>query len=305
MIIDLAANIKAPPSHQHCIVVEGRTRHADRNPNRQYQWLFGTISEHGLSFWIEHNGHAVLFDVGKTGAFLHNAGKLGINPAQAEAVVISHGHYDHGGGFRDFCETCAYSGSLWTGNMFFDQKWSDDAKGLRYLGLDFDSNYLDQRHITWQPVTVNPGATTKLEIVPGVFLISGFPRHHAEEQISPRFVVDRPELGRIKDDFSDEVCIAIELPTGIAVVLGCAHPGLMNMLDAVQALFQKPLAAVFGGSHLVEADNNRLVASINYLKDSACPLVALGHCTGETASIALANCLERYRPMSVGAEFVL
>ena len=60
--------------------------------------LDGFRAQHGLSFWIEACGRRILFDTGADGAFIENAARLGIDIAQAEFCVISHGHYDHGQG---------------------------------------------------------------------------------------------------------------------------------------------------------------------------------------------------------------
>ena len=59
-------------------------------------------AEHGLSLFIETGDHKILFDTGAGGVFLENAKKLGVDIAQADFAVISHGHYDHGGGVRQF-----------------------------------------------------------------------------------------------------------------------------------------------------------------------------------------------------------
>jgi len=263
-----------------------------------------TKAEHGLSFLITWDGHTLLFDTGKSSAFLDNAHALCADLTVVEAVVISHGHYDHSGGFRSFCERVHFRGSLWTGGDFFDRKWSDELPAPRYLGVDFDEAFLTTSSVRHQIILAIPDETVIREILPGVFIVNGFPRTHPEERPNPRFVVDR-DGGRIIDDFHDEVCLAIDLPDGIAVILGCSHPGIMNMLDAVRKKFGKPLRAVFGGSHLVEADPVRLAASLDYLLDCKCPLVALGHCTGEKGIALLVEHLPAYRNLKVGEEFLL
>ncbi len=63
----------------------------------------GIKAEHGLSIYIETDEMNILFDAGATDSFLSNAGSLGIDLARVDMAVISHGHYDHTGGFPGFC----------------------------------------------------------------------------------------------------------------------------------------------------------------------------------------------------------
>ena len=59
-------------------------------------------AEHGLSLYIESKNYKILFDMGQTDLFLKNAKRLGVDLSQVDIAILSHGHYDHGGGLEEF-----------------------------------------------------------------------------------------------------------------------------------------------------------------------------------------------------------
>ncbi|AFV12532.1 metallo-beta-lactamase family protein [Thermacetogenium phaeum DSM 12270] len=75
-------------------------------------------SEHGLSLYIETKKHKILFDVGASELFLQNAKKLNVNIADVDFLVISHGHYDHGGGAKNLFERKQKSRGISTSTRF-------------------------------------------------------------------------------------------------------------------------------------------------------------------------------------------
>lgn len=230
-------------------------------------------AEHGLSFYIEYEGHGIIFDCGQSGAALENAMALGLSVEKAEAVVISHGHYDHAGGYRAFAEKgCA--GTVFTGPGFFRRKLSRKGEALRDLSAGFDEAFLTQMGVRHRQVE------GILELMPGAWLIGGFPRRCGFEKIPERFLRETPE-GLLPDDFSDEICMAFQVRGGLAVLVGCSHPGIVNMLTHVKETLKQPIAAVFGGSHLVEADEARIRATMEALEDMGVTRLGLSHCSGE------------------------
>lgn len=261
------------------------------------------IAEHGLSFLIEKDGHSLIFDTGKSGAFVTNSKMLGLHLDKAEALVISHGHYDHGGGIRALIEEAQYRGSLWTGSGFFDAKWSEESLKPRFLGLDVNEAFLASNGITHHTLE-NSSLGSHREILPGIFIVGNFLRSHTEEIIAPRFTVERGGK-RHADSFCDEICVVVDTPQGLVVVLGCAHPGIMNMLDTIQAVFGKSLYAVLGGSHLVEANEERIQKTGAYLKTCGAKFFALGHCTGTPALEQLAVNLPDLQSLSTGAAYMM
>lgn len=238
------------------------------------------IAEHGLALYVEHDGRRILFDCGSGINPQHNAHRLGVELKELDAVVLSHSHYDHAAGFRDLAENGLGSKELYTGPYFFEPKYAKD--GVRYTDLSagFGKEFLRENDINHHEIR---GLT---EIFPGVFLISGFPRVHDFEQIPKRFVRKTAE-GFVTDDFGDEICMALQIKGGLAVLVGCSHPGILNMITHVSHLMQQPIRAVFGGTHLVEADGQRIENTIQSLKAMGLEILGLSHCSGDAADQAI------------------
>jgi 7,8-dihydropterin-6-yl-methyl-4-(beta-D-ribofuranosyl)aminobenzene 5'-phosphate synthase len=233
-------------------------------------------TEHGISFLIEKDGYKVLFDTGQSGAFIENAYKLGLSLHDLAFVAISHGHYDHSGGLKRLSEI-DQSFTLLTGEGFFRLKYATDNISYEYLGNDFNEAFIAGKGI--RHLTISDPIQ---EIVSGIFALTAFPRIHPDECVNPRFVI-KSDSGFMSDDFSDEICVAVETGRGFILLLGCSHPGMKNMIDAAASRLPGPLFAVMGGTHLVEASPECLAASVSYLKDYGFGAIGLSHCTGEIA----------------------
>ncbi len=240
----------------------------------------GLKTEHGLSFLIETEDTSILFDLGRSEAFLHNAEILCKDLSHVSDVVLSHGHYDHTGGFRPFVtKRVNQDFTLWTGEKFFEGKYGAVNASHQYLGNDFDRDYIKQQGIVHKSITKN-----RVQIAPGIWAVTGFSRIHAQETPNPRFVKKAEGSPLfVADDFSDEVMLVIETRRGLVVLAGCAHPGILNMLDFVEATFGKPIYALLGGTHLVEADEERTKYTLENFFRRGIVLLGLSHCSGERA----------------------
>jgi 7,8-dihydropterin-6-yl-methyl-4-(beta-D-ribofuranosyl)aminobenzene 5'-phosphate synthase len=237
----------------------------------------GLITEHGLSFLIETGKSSTLFDTGRSNAFLKNAKLLGKRLDGVAHVVLSHGHYDHSGGFQSFVQSRADRAfTLHTGEGFFAEKYARFNASYQYLGNDFDQEYIKEQGITHHTIT------GKTEIVPGVWALTHFKRNHAEETIHPRFVL-RGQAGWVEDRFDDEVLLVVETGKGLVMLVGCSHPGILNMLDSVHQAFNKPVYALLGGTHLVEADRPRVARSIQVFQEKGIEVLGINHCSGAEA----------------------
>ena len=249
-------------------------------------------AEHGLSLLLRYNGRRILFDCGASGSFLHNAQALGENLCRLDAVILSHSHYDHAAGFRALAEAGLGGSILFTGPHFFEPKISRSGDGFLDRSAGFDREFLRAKGVCHREVILHD------EIFPGVHLIGGFPSEHPLEQIPEKFCRITPE-GCRQDDFADEICMALEVSGGLAVLVGCAHPGIVNMLRHVNTTLGMPVRAVFGGTHLADADDARLRYTVDSLQHLGVEIIGFSHCSGE-AAVTLASSLPGIRSPYLG-----
>ena len=235
----------------------------------------GLRNEHGLSFYVEKNGTKFLFDTGQSDAFLHNASQMGLDLSTLDFVLLSHGHYDHSGGFRHLAER-AHVPHLFVGPGFFDEKYAHEEGSYEYLGNNFNESYLQNKGLAWTVVSEDI-----MELASGVFVLANFPKD-PETPPNPRFVVRRNGLFQV-DPFTDEILIVLETPDGLLVILGCSHPGVRGMLEAVKQRLKRPISALLGGTHFVETKGRTLESSLNYLRSLEIKVLGLSHCTGKEA----------------------
>ena len=237
------------------------------------------INEHGLSMWIEYNGTKLLFDFGSTSHPLFNAEKLGIDVSTADFMLCSHAHYDHAGGFIDIMKR-GIAKRLITGKGFWEEKYGFDGVKYTYLGAGFTKADLDRNgveHIECSDI---------LEIVPGCFVLGSFKRRFEFEKIPQRFV-KRAADGFVRDSFDDEICLAFDTDKGLVALVGCSHPGILNILTDVRERLGKNIAAVFGGTHLMEADDERIVFTLAEMKKLGVGINGFSHCSGHAVHEAM------------------
>jgi 7,8-dihydropterin-6-yl-methyl-4-(beta-D-ribofuranosyl)aminobenzene 5'-phosphate synthase len=240
-------------------------------------------SEHGISFLIEYGDTTLLFDTGQSGKFLDNARDLNVDLRTVDHVVISHGHYDHTDGLPFLAGSVTADFTLHVHRDFFDPKYATDGAGdeepVTYKGCSWTREWAEE---TLSGLDLITGSGR--ELVPGLHIVTDFDHPHPLEVKNPRFVVRRPGSTELEvDDFRDEVALVLETEKGLVVLVGCSHPGIMNILDTVAARFSEPIYAVLGGTHLIEAHGERLTAALGYLANGSIGKLGLSHCTGDEA----------------------
>jgi 7,8-dihydropterin-6-yl-methyl-4-(beta-D-ribofuranosyl)aminobenzene 5'-phosphate synthase len=252
----------------------------------------GLLAEHGLSLWLEAGGHRFLFDTGQGLALAHNAEALGIPIARADAVVLSHGHYDHTGGLH----------TVLSGRRGLPVYAQPEAMSPRYSRRRGEAREVGMPAAARQALTQRGAfrsSRVPLPVCGGVRLTGTIPRLTDFEGEAGTFFLDAD--GREPDPLVDDQAAFIETRAGTVVLLGCAHAGVVNTLRQVESLTTGPIHAVIGGMHLAAAPE-RIEATVRALVDRDVSRVVPCHCTGLAATAALARELgDRCMPGRVGA----
>ncbi|HEY5525916.1 MAG TPA: MBL fold metallo-hydrolase [Clostridium sp.] len=236
------------------------------------------FNEHGLSLYIEIDEMKLLIDTGESGDFIKNAKKLKIDLNKLDYVLLSHGHYDHTGGFKSLVEKAEKSFKLIVGEKFFYNKYKlVERENYRFNGNSFNKDYIEENNIPIKYIKEDI-----FYINENVMVISNFEKNNDYELLNKKFHIKKN--GRyILDDFSDEIALAIKSEKGLFVIVGCSHVGVCNILETIIKRTGMNIYGVIGGIHLVEADDIRIEKTINYFKERDISILGMSHCTGEKA----------------------
>lgn len=252
------------------------------------------IGEHGLSYYIEAGERKLLFDCGQGFGIINNAHYLGIDLSKIETVVLSHGHYDHGKGLKELLSHNR-TFTMIAHPAVSEPKWIRRGDNVSNIGISDDRPTLENSgiriHFSHTPVEIAPGIMTSGEI----------PMKTDFETVEPMFY--SMQNGReTTDAIPDEISLILDTPNGIVVIVGCAHRGIINILNHVSALTgKKEIYAIMGGLHLMSADSVKLKKVTEALRDFRIEKMIIGHCTGFDAMVALANAFgKKVIPNTVG-----
>jgi 7,8-dihydropterin-6-yl-methyl-4-(beta-D-ribofuranosyl)aminobenzene 5'-phosphate synthase len=242
----------------------------------------GLLAEHGLAFWIEMGKRKILFDAGQGMALYNNASLLGIAMKETDAVILSHGHYDHTGGLPEVLKHVK-GVPVYAHPVVLDAKFSRHSNGSIH---NIAMPRLSQEALRQKANLIL--SDKPKEIFPGFHLTGAIPRLTDFEDTGGDFYLDRE--CRIPDPVLDDQAAFIETSSGLVVVLGCAHSGVINTLNYIIKLTgNTSIHTVIGGMHLVNASENRIVRTIQELKKLKPKKLMPAHCTGFAASARLSG----------------
>ena len=196
-------------------------------------------SEHGLSLYIETETHKILFDTGASGLFAENAKKLGVDLTMVDLAVISHGHYDHGGGLKTFLGINNHA-NIYLHQNAFELHYANRPGGVKaYIGLD-ESLLPNKRFVfTGDHFVIDLG----LELFSGVV-----PKRLVPSGNADLFMKDGDAFAQ--DNFAHEQNLIISENGKTLLVAGCAHNGIINIIDHFKVEKGCLPDYVIGGFHL-------------------------------------------------------
>lgn len=247
------------------------------------------IAEHGLSIYIETEKHKLLLDAGSSDALLHNAKALGIDLTQVDTLILSHGHYDHSGGILPFAQINP------TAKIYMQRTAADDYyHGERYIGID-----------------------KRIAELPQIQLLDGDVEIDEElslfTHVTGRRFWPKSNIGLTKrefqDEFNHEQCLVITQGEERILLSGCAHNGILNLLDKYRELYHSLPNTVISGFHMMKKTGDYTDEEIAIITQTAKELSQTdikfytGHCTGQIAYVIMKPTLKaKLQLLSTGAE---
>jgi 7,8-dihydropterin-6-yl-methyl-4-(beta-D-ribofuranosyl)aminobenzene 5'-phosphate synthase len=242
------------------------------------------LAEWGLSILVETEKASVLFDTGNSISAAHNADVLGVDLGKIDKIVLSHGHYDHTGGLRQVLRKMRREVEIIAHPDIWQAKYArrkDEPD--KYIGIPFQRNELESLGATFNLTAEN------VKIDDYIMTTGEIPMETSFEQVDADLFV-RSDSGWQPDKIMDDQALIVNTESGLVVILGCAHRGIINTLYHAQQLTGKEMIyAVVGGSHLINTSEERLWQTIAALRELNVRRLGLCHCTDLPASSVLAQ----------------
>jgi 7,8-dihydropterin-6-yl-methyl-4-(beta-D-ribofuranosyl)aminobenzene 5'-phosphate synthase len=242
------------------------------------------LGEWGLSILVETEEVMILLDAGKSYSMIYNAGTLGIDFGKIEKVVLSHGHYDHTGGLRELLRRMRKGVDIIAHPDIWQAKYTRrEGEADRYVGIPFQQDELESLggrfRLASQPVHIADDLMTTGQIP----MVTSF------EEIDAALFVKDGSIWK-PDKVMDDQALIVKTKPGLAVILGCAHRGIINTLYHAQQLTgTAEIHTVIGGSHLLRSSEEQFWQTIAALRELDVQRLGLCHCTDLPAASLLAQ----------------
>ncbi len=241
------------------------------------------MAEWGLSMLIEADGKRILFDTGQGKAAMMNVNNWNLDITGLDAIVLSHGHYDHTGGLEEVLKRVGRTPVYGHPDIWASKYGNLEGAQKRFIGIPARRETLEALgadfRLSPEPQRLSPNITTTGEI----------PMNNDYEIIEEYLsvMVD----GKLQhDSLADDLSMVIDTDFGLVVILGCAHRGIVNILEHARKITGKDnIYAAVGGTHLLHASQDRLDRTAAALLEMGVQYLGASHCTGFGPAVYLST----------------
>ena len=261
----------------------------------------GLVSEWGLSMLLDFGDETILMDTGEQGNIIKNAAIMGVDLQSISRLILSHGHYDHTGGLLELLKfRKAKKLPVYAHPDIFNHYGTGFGTG-NYLGVPFSEEQLigAGAEFIWQ--------RKPLKIREDLWVSGEIPRvtsfESVDSKLTKKVIIDFKQ-----DEVFDDMSLFYTSEAGIVIFCGCAHAGLVNIIEHAKKLTGiDKVRGIVGGTHLGPASTEQKSKTIKYLKSlSSLQFIAPNHCTGLPMASRLANEFpKQFRWANTGATFKL
>jgi 7,8-dihydropterin-6-yl-methyl-4-(beta-D-ribofuranosyl)aminobenzene 5'-phosphate synthase len=252
-------------------------------------------AEHGFSLLLEHGSQKILFDTGQTAAVLHNLSLLKVHPGEIDALVLSHGHYDHSGGLYHVLQQGRKRYPLYAHSDIFVPRFSVTKDSRTFVGIPYVKDQLTALGADWQ-LSKEPR-----QIAPNLWFSGQIPRRTDYETGDTRLVTCCNDCD-CQDRIIDDISLYYVSDKGLVVIGGCTHSGLVNTVSyGLELTKAERLYGWIGGTHLGPVGAEQQTKTFDALERFQPEFVFAGHCTGFAMMAELSRRFgDRFTPAFVG-----
>lgn len=244
----------------------------------------GLVAEHGYSLWIESDDRIILFDTAESKCLQPNCRTLGLDLSRVTDLVLSHGHYDHTGGIAP---VLAEAGRP---QVYLHQAALQPRYVLRN-GTTIEPVRMPERSmqaLDHLPEGAIHWLTRPTQITDRIGVTGPIPRLTSYEDPGAPFFFD--QSGERPDLIDDDVSMWIRSETGLVICVGCAHAGIVNIVnEIIRITGERRIDTIIGGLHLLHAGPERLQQTVQALNGLDIRRLVACHCSGASAVDYLAQ----------------
>lgn len=240
------------------------------------------LGSHGISLLLEiyESDHQkyILFDVSQSSeTILHNMEILGISPRCVDLIFLSHCHYDHSGGLRGMVKAIGKEDLPVVGHPTLFRPHYVLEPNIRHIGVPKESHPEELGKFA-RLILIG----TSFSLMPGVISTGEVEREVPFEKTLTLKTFTEEDGKLLPDEIKDDLSLVIRIEKkGIAVITGCSHAGIVNIVQqAIRLTGERKIRAVIGGFHLIDADEDRIRKTAKALMDLNVESLYVGHCTG-------------------------